>query len=161
MGDSQSVTEAPEWRHFLGLGIILVAQSWYDITPSGPWDSRPFSRGVIGLIGLGLIYLSWFRYTFSMKGRIIPTLDLWKKPDSSLPLLAITGAAFVTGAWLAGNVLGDYLPEPTGLLLNLFGLMMLLQALYVWLVLFGPLAEDDPESKPYSKADLENDSESE
>lgn len=161
MADSQSESEAPEWRYFLGIGIILVAQAWLDFTPDGPWESRAFSRGVLALIGLGLIYLSWFRFTFGLKGRVIPTLNLWKDPDSSLPLLAITGAALVGSAWLAGNVLDDYLPEPTGLLLNLFGLMMLLQSLYVWLVLFGPLADSDAYSNLDSQVQTVNESESE
>ena len=161
MADSQYESGVPEWRYFLGIGCILVAQAWFDFIPGGPWESRSFSRGVLALIGLGFIYLSWFRLTFGLKGRVIPTIDLWENPDSSLPLLAITGAALVASAWLAGNVLSEYLPGPTGLLLNLFGLLMLLQSLYVWLVLFGPLVNPDGDSNTEAQVQTVNDSESE
>ena len=147
MGDSKAISEMPEWRHFLGLGIIFVAQSWFDFAPAGPWESHSFSRGVIGLIGLGLIYLAWFRITFRRSDRIIPTLDLWESPHTSLRIVATVGLILVCLAWLSGNVFSEYVPGPTGLLLNLFGMMMLLQTFYVWMVLNGPLQDQDSESE--------------
>ena len=147
MGDSKAISEMPEWRHFLGLGILFVSQLWFDIAPAGPWESRSFSRGVIGLIGLGLIYLAWFRITFRRSDRIIPTLEMWKSPHTSLRIVATVGLIFVCLSWLSGNVFSEYVPGPTSLLLNLFGMMMLLQTFYVWMVLNGPLQDQNSESE--------------
>ena len=44
-------------------------------------------------------------------------------------------------AWASGNPLQPYLPEPTGLVLTLVGLLLALQSIYVFLSL-GPLKED-------------------
>ena len=147
MADSKSNQEKLEWRHFFTIGILLVGQSWFDLAPGGPWESRSFSRGVIGLIGLGLIYLAWFRATFNRSDRIVPTLDLWANPEESLPKLTVAGFIFVLGAWFVGNITPEQFPAPTGLLLNLFGLMMLLQSIYVVMVISGPLKDEDPESE--------------
>jgi hypothetical protein len=57
-----------EWRVFALTGIICVVQTFFDLAPEGPWDSRSFTRGVIGLIGIGCLYISWFRFTFNQKG---------------------------------------------------------------------------------------------
>ena len=48
-------------------------------------------------------------------------------------------------AWIIGGLPNGMVPEPTGLLLNLFGLLMLLQALYVYLVISGILADSNEE----------------
>ena len=70
--------EVPEWRLLATFGIICLVQTFLDLTPAGPWDSRSFSRGIIGLIGLVSIYISWFRFTFQQKG-LIPTIGILKK----------------------------------------------------------------------------------
>lgn len=141
MGESTHVSQAPDWRLSAGIGAVLVAQAWFDFAPEGPWGSRAFSRGVIGLVGLGLLYTSWFRATFFRRG-VLPTIDRWADPETSLPRLAGAGVIFCVGAYLAGGVASNFVPEPTGMLLGLFGLMILLQAFYVWLVL-GPLSDVD------------------
>ena len=64
------------------VGLLLVAQTFLDLAPAGPWDSRSFSRGAIGLVGLVLLYISWFRFTFDRKG-IAPVVTLWKSPKST------------------------------------------------------------------------------
>jgi hypothetical protein len=145
MADSQTDFPKPEWRYFLAIGIVLIIQTWFDITPGGPWESRSFSRGILGLCGLALIYLSWFRFTFERTDRVIPTLNLWKTPSTSVHHLALSGAVFVLMAWIIGGLPNGMVPEPTGLLLNLFGLLMLLQALYVYLVISGILADSNEE----------------
>ena len=147
MGESKSNQEMPEWKHFFAIGLLLVGQSWFDLAPGGPWESRSFSRGVIGLVGLSMVYLAWFRVTFNRSDRIVPSLDLWTNPEESLPKLAATGITFVIGAWFVGNMAPDQFPAPTGLLLNLFGMLMLLQSLYVWMVISGPLNDEDLESE--------------
>ena len=69
-----------EWRGFALIGIFCVVQTFFDIAPEGPWDSRSFTRGVIGLVGIGCLYVSWFRFTFEQKG-LIPTIKIWKTPE--------------------------------------------------------------------------------
>ena len=55
----------------LVVGTLLVAQSFTDLAPAGPWDSPSFSRGVLGLIGMVLVYLAWFSHTFGMLGVLL------------------------------------------------------------------------------------------
>lgn len=134
-----SPPQSPEWKALLGIGMLFVFQTWFDITPEGPWGSARFTNGVIGLTGLGLIYLAWFRYTFNIKG-ILPTIDRWKNPTESLPKVALTAVLTCVLAWLAGGPLNAHFPEPAGMILGLIGSLILLQSIYVWLTL-GPLAD--------------------
>ena len=107
--------------------------------PSGPWDDSGFSRGVIGLVGACLAYLAWYRRKFKRKG-LVPWIDLWEKPKESARLVLYASLGFLATAWIAGNPMQPYLPDPTGLLLVLVGLLMGLQAVYVYLAI-GPLKE--------------------
>ena len=107
--------------------------------PSGPWDDSGFSRGVIGLVGACLAYLAWYRRKFKRKG-LVPWIDLWEKPKESARLVLYASLGFLATAWIAGNPMQPYLPDPTGLLLVLVGLLMGLQAAYVYLAI-GPLKE--------------------
>ena len=59
--------EKPEWRGFAAIGTILVAITFTDLSPKGPWNDATFTSGSIGLIGLSFIYLAWFRLT--LRGR--------------------------------------------------------------------------------------------
>ena len=133
-------TTIPEWKLLLGIGTLLLLQTWFDIAPAGPWGSERFSNGVIGLTGLGLIYLAWFRFTFKIKG-VAPTIDRWKTPKESLPKVALVAFIFCILAWLAGGPLSSSFPEPAGMIFGLMGSLLLLQIIYVWLVL-GPLADN-------------------
>ena len=76
------MARAVNWKFPLVIGVFLTVQTLFDFAPSGPWNSRSFTRGVLGLIGLCLIYVAWFRFTFDKKG-IIPSISLWKNPNKS------------------------------------------------------------------------------
>jgi hypothetical protein len=92
------------------------------------------------MAGLSMGYVAWYRYTFRRKG-LIPWIDLWESPDESVRLVFAASVATLTLAWVSGNQLQPYLPEPTGLVLILVGLLLALQSIYVFLIL-GPLSED-------------------
>ena len=135
----------PEWRWFAIVGVFFVAQAFIDITPEGPWDSRSFSRGVLGLVGLTLLYLAWFRWAFDRKG-IAPTVNLWASPEETWRnvLLFGLGCLFFVKVvtWTNRN---EWMPEPTGMLLTLIGSLVILNALYVGLITVGPLASSSEE----------------
>ena len=133
------------WRWLAGLGVLGVAQGFVDVAPPGPWDSASFTRGVIGLCGMVCLYLAWFRYTFGING-VAPTMNRWKAPDKSWPLVI----GFGVGCMLAVNIaawlgVDAYLPEPTGLLGMLVGSLAVLNGTYVGLVVRGPFRIEEEE----------------
>ena len=116
---------APEWRAHAGIGIILLLDTLIlKLAPTGPWDSESFSLGVIGLTGLTLLYVAWYRLTFQRKG-LVPWMDLWKDPERSSRSVIAAGLAIIAAAWLAGNVVEETVPKPAGLILTLVGLLVL------------------------------------
>ncbi len=124
---------APEWRAHAGIGIILLLDTLIlKLAPPGPWDSESFSLGVIGLTGLTLLYVAWYRLTFQRKG-LVPWMDLWKDPERSSRSVIAAGMAIIAAAWLAGNVVEETVPKPAGLILTLVGLLVLLNGIYVYL----------------------------
>ena len=58
-------------------GVLLTVQTFTTLAPSGPWDSPSFSRGVLGLLGLMILYVWWFKRTFGFYG-VAPTVNRWK-----------------------------------------------------------------------------------
>lgn len=134
-----------EWRWFAVIGTLLVAQSFVDLTPEGPWNSRSFSRGMVGLAGLSCLYLGWFRWAFKRKG-IAPTIDLWETPEQTWKTVFAVGLVFLFSVkFLTLFGLNEYVPEPTGMILTLLGLMTVLNAVYVGLLTVGPLAQSSEE----------------
>ena len=124
---------APEWRAHAGIGIILLLDTLVlKLAPTGPWDSESFSLGIIGLTGLTLLYVAWYRLTFQRKG-LVPWMDLWKDPERSSRSVIAAGMAIIAAAWLAGNVVEEAVPKPAGLILTLVGLLVLLNGIYVYL----------------------------
>ena len=124
---------APEWRAHAGIGIILLLDTLIlKLAPTGPWNSESFSLGVIGLTGLTLLYVAWYRLTFQRKG-LVPWMDLWKDPERSSRSVIAAGMAIIAAAWLAGNVVEEAVPKPAGLILTLVGLLVLLNGIYVYL----------------------------
>ena len=92
------------------------------------------------MVGLSMGYVAWYRFTFKRKG-LIPWIDLWEAPEKSVRRVFVAAVATLALAWVSGNPLQPYLPDPTGLVLTLGGLLLALQSIYVYLLL-GPLKED-------------------
>ena len=131
----------PEWLPTAIASALLILDSLvFGIAPSGPWDDSSFTTGGIGMAGLSMGYVAWYRYTFKRKG-LIPWVDQWENPEESVRLVFAAALATLALAWVSGNPLQHYLPEPTGLVLTLVGLLLALQSIYVYLLL-GPLKED-------------------
>ena len=133
---------APEWRPHATVGAILLFDTLaIGYAPSGPWDSESFSLGVMGLTGMVLLYVAWYRLTFKRRG-LVPWLDLWQDPDGSSRKILFTGVATLVLAWVVGNPLQEQMPDPSGLILTLIGLLMLLNGTYVKLSI-GLLADSE------------------
>ena len=118
--------------------LLLLDTLALGYAPAGPWDSDSFSLGVIGLTGLGLLYVAWYRCTFKRRG-LIPWLDLWQNPTRSSSKAIVAGVTTVAAGWVMGNSLQAHVPDPSGLILILIGLLMLINVAYVKLSI-GPLA---------------------
>jgi len=133
---------APEWRLHAALGALMTLDTiLIGFAPAGPWDSESFSLGVIGLTGVVLLYVAWYRMTFKRKG-LVPWLDLWEDPPGSSRKILVVGVATIALAWVSGNPMQEHMPDPAGLILMLLGLLMILQAVYVMLSI-GPLADKE------------------
>ena len=147
-GCGSNMGEKPEWRWQLGLGLILVLQSFIEWeAPVGPWQEESFTRGVIALIGLGFIYVAKYRWQFETTG-VIPYLRLYrcepKKIVEHASYEAILSLCFVfLLGYLANGEIS--IPAPAPLLVLLYSSLMFLHAIYAWLVIFGPLKNNDEE----------------
>ena len=122
----------PEWRNYFFLGLILLVNTIFiKISFSWPWDSESFTLGVMGLIGLTMLYISWYRFTFKRRG-LVPWMDLWKNPGtSSKKLLLFSIFTLILSYFLGKNQL--FFPDPTSLIFSLIALLTLIQATYVYL----------------------------
>ena len=122
----------PEWRNYFFLGLVLLANTIFiKISFSWPWDSESFTLGVMGLIGLTMLYISWYRFTFKRRG-LVPWMDLWKNPEtSSKKLLLFSIFTLILSYFLGKNQL--FFPDPTSLIFSLIALLTLIQATYVYL----------------------------
>ncbi len=65
-------------------------------------------------------------------------------PEKSSKQVLAVGVLTIALSWVAGNPLQEYLPEPTGLVLLLIGLLISLSGAYSMLAL-GPLADSTSE----------------
>lgn len=122
----------PKWRNYFFLGLVLLVNTIFiKISFSWPWDSESFTLGVMGLIGLTILYISWYRFTFKRRG-LVPWMDLWKNPEtSSKKLLLFSIFTLILSYFLGENQL--FFPDPTSLILSLIALLTLIQATYVYL----------------------------
>ena len=135
----------PEWRWLTLTGLVLVAQTMFDVAPEGPWGANSFTRGVIGLTGLICIYLGWFRFTFKQVG-IIPSINRWQKPESSWKLVILFSCLCLISLFIINNTsLSEIFPETVGMILLLVVSLSMLNGLYVGLVVSGPLNDQTEE----------------
>ena len=130
------------WEAWAIAGALLVAQTFFDVIPAGPWGNAAMGTGFLGLIGVGCLYVAWFRRTFLSSG-LLPTSDLWKDPEGTWPKVIGAGGGFLVLSYVAGlDALDAWMPEPAGLVLSLVGLLVLLNGLYVGAVV-GLLSEEE------------------
>lgn len=143
MGESTSSSNLePPWKGLAIIGLVLIAQTFTDFGWKGPWNDVSFTQGTIGLIGGILLYLAWFRWHFKING-LIPTIDRWKNPKKGVLHLFILGLIMCLITWLVGGPYSSIFPRPSGMLLGLVSLLMLLQAFYAWLFFNGFLTEEE------------------
>ena len=130
------------WEAWAGVGTLLIAQTFLDVVPAGPWGNAAMGAGFLGLLGVACLYIAWFRRTFSTSG-LLPTSDLWQDPAGTWPKVVAVGGVFLVLSYLAGRGEVDaWMPEPAGLVLSLVGLLVVLNGLYVGAIT-GPLSEEE------------------
>jgi hypothetical protein len=130
-----------EWRWVTVAGLLMVGQTMVDLAPEGPWGASPFTRGLIGLCGLCCLYIGWFRFTFRQSG-IIPSINRWRQPEKSWKLVFTFSLACIVLVYAINNSdLKNILPETTGMILLLIASLSMLNAIYVGLVVSGPLSK--------------------
>lgn len=110
----------------LGL-VIMVDVLVIGWAPEGPWNDDSFSLGVLGMIGVFALYLSWYRWKFKRKG-VVPWLRLWKDVRGSGTKVAIVGVVVMLATW--SLYASSSFPPAGGLILNLIGALMILQGTY-------------------------------
>jgi len=136
----------PEWRWQLVVGLICVAQSFVEWnTPEGPWQEQSFTRGVIALVGLGFVYVAKYRWQFRKDG-LIPYLKIYRcKPQQIAMVSVVDGVAAIALILLLKNLSenGVFVPVPASLILLLYAMLMFLHAAYAWLVIEGPLRDEE------------------
>ena len=131
-----------EWRVHAGIGFVMVASTFTNIAPAGPWGDETFTSGSIGLVGLYFLYVAWFRLTFDVRG-LVPTIDRWQNPVGTSPKVISVGIVIMVIAYGAGRI--DFFPKPAGMLIMLIGLLTIANGLYVWMSTAGPLRSNEEE----------------
>ena len=141
---SQHPFEQIDIRFEVISGLILVLNTFsFGVGFAGPWGDVDFTRGVLGLIGLMLLYRAWYARTFGFHG-IIPSLHLWSKPYQSISRILLASIATLMLSWLIGNsMLQSLFAEPTSLILTLLGMLMLLMSIYARLVFVSGLSDEE------------------
>lgn len=143
MALQHEVMERKDTVGLLVAGVLLILQSFTDLAPAGPWDSPSFSRGVLGLAGMVLVYLAWFKYTFGIFG-VAPTVDRWATPETTWLQVVVFGLGCLVVTRTVRVVdSNNVVPEPAGLLITLVGVLAIMNGLYVWAITNGPLNDEE------------------
>ena len=59
---------------FFASGSLFLSFSFFEFLPAGLGWTSSFSRGMSGLVGLSLLYLSWFEHVFEEFG-VVPAIE--------------------------------------------------------------------------------------
>ena len=125
---SEVMEEDVAWVGMGIFGLVVVVDvliiGW---APRGPWNDVSFSLGVLGIIGLAALYISWYRWRFKQKG-VVPWMRLWKDARTSGVNVTIIGVVVMLSTW--SLYASSSLPPAGGLILNLIGALMILQGAY-------------------------------
>jgi hypothetical protein len=132
----------PPWQGLAIIGAILIGQTFTDFGWKGPWNDVSFTQGSLGLVGGILLYLAWFRWHFKMDG-LIPTLDRWKDLKKGMTTLFICTIIMCIFTTLVGGPFSEYFPRPSGMILGLISLLMVLQLIYAWLNFNNYFSEEE------------------
>tara|TARA_B100000941_G_C28392374_1_gene493447 strand:- start:425 stop:826 length:402 start_codon:yes stop_codon:yes gene_type:complete len=120
--------EDPGWEGLCIFGLVIMTNvlvvGW---APGGPWNDDSFSLGVLGIVGIATLYLSWYRWKFKQKG-VVPWLRLWKDSRTGGMKVTIVGVAVMFATW--SLYASSPFPPAGGLILNLIGALMILQGTY-------------------------------
>tara|TARA_B100000123_G_C25603654_1_gene372562 strand:- start:215 stop:619 length:405 start_codon:yes stop_codon:yes gene_type:complete len=130
----------PNWSILAILGFVGVIQTLVDLPVPGPWGASSFTQGTIGLAGLVCLYLAWFRRTFRSTG-VLPIIERWSNPHISSKKVMVVGILTILISVIIGQI--SFMPAPAGLIVHLIGWLILLNGFYVWLVVNGPLREEE------------------
>ena len=137
------VMERKDTVGLLVAGVLLILQSFTDLAPAGPWDSPSFTRGVLGLVGMVLVYLAWFKHTFGIFG-VAPTVNRWSNPETTWLRVVAFGLSCLVATRAVRLFDGSgVVPEPAGLLITLIGVLAIMNGLYVWAITSGPLNDEE------------------
>ena len=98
------------WEAWAVAGALLVAQTFLDLVPAGPWGNAAMGTGFLGLLGVGCLYVAWFRRTFSSSG-LLPTSDLWEDPEGTWPKVVGVGAVFLSVLRGRARCLDAWMPD--------------------------------------------------
>jgi vacuolar-type H+-ATPase subunit I/STV1 len=73
---------------------------------------------------------------------LIPTIRIWKKPEKNWLYVLIFGIICYAFVFSINQLeMDEYFPKTTGMIVLLIGSLSILNAIYVWLVVIGPLSE--------------------
>ena len=135
--------ESIDVRFEVIVGSLLVLNTLsFGIGINGPWGDVGFTKGILGLVGFFLLYRSWFARTFGFYG-LIPSLHYWKHPSRSISRISLAGIGTMMVSWLVGHPFQGFFAEPTALILSVCGMLLILLAIYAWLVFEGGLGDEE------------------
>lgn len=119
------------------LGVLLIALFYAHPGYPGPWNDGAFTDGLLGIFGLGCLYIAWFRYKFRRNG-LVPRVNEIRNPLHSIKYTLSCATLICIFSIIYGG--SNILPGSSGLVLFLISLLMYVQAAYVFLSL-GPLSD--------------------
>ena len=84
------------WPYIFGL-VIMVDVLIIGWAPYGPWNDDSFSLGVLGIIGVAALYLSWYRWRFKRRG--CSMVEALEGLFGAVVKVSIVGLMVAQGTW--------------------------------------------------------------